>query len=161
MQLLRSSGIVRPAADASVVIRSLDPGSAQDIAVIDAFKAALSDEDRDEADLDRADLDEHILAVMDDKGIAAFASQRPFIYAAQFADIAIATRPDARGRGLGRIVVAALCDEIESTNKVPLYRCDTQNHGSVRLSASLGFVPVVRLLALGYHSTPPDDEGSG
>jgi hypothetical protein len=44
---------------------------------------------------------------------------------------------------------------------VPLYRCDTRNQGSVRLSASLGFVPVIAVLALEYHSTPRDDEGSG
>jgi GNAT superfamily N-acetyltransferase len=161
MQLLRSSGIMRPQADASIVIRPLDRHNAQHIAMIDTFKAVLSDDDRDEADLDRSELDDHILAVVDEQGIAAFASQRPFVYADQFADIAIATRPDTRGRGLGRIAVTALCDEIGSTDLVPLYRCDTRNQGSVRLSASLGFVPVITVLALGYHSTTRDDEGSG
>jgi GNAT superfamily N-acetyltransferase len=147
MQLLRANGVVRPDAFDAAVTRSLDRERAEDVALIDAFKQALSDADRDEADLDGDRLDEHILTVVDDRGIAAFTSQQPFVYADQFADIAIATRPDVRGRGLGRIAVAALCDEIESRGLLPLYRCDTANLGSVKLSASLGFVPVVRILA--------------
>jgi hypothetical protein len=73
----------------------------------------LSDEDRDEADLDGDRLDEHMLAVIDERGIVAFASQQPALYADGFGDIAIATRPDARPRARP-IAVAALCDEIEA-----------------------------------------------
>ncbi|MEP7115361.1 MAG: GNAT family N-acetyltransferase [Ilumatobacteraceae bacterium] len=147
MQLLRAAGVVRPDVSTSAWTRSLDRECAEDVALIDAFKALLSDADRDEADLDEDRLDEHMLAIVDDHGIAAFASQQPFALADTFGDIAVATRPDARGSGLGKLAVAALCDEIGSRSMWPLYRCDTANLGSVRLSASLGFVPVVRILA--------------
>lgn len=147
MQLLRAAGVVRPDASTSAWTRSLDRESTEDVALVDAFRALLSDADRDEADLDEDRLDEHMLAVVDDHGIVAFASQQPFAFADRFGDIAIATRPDVRGRGLGRVAVAALCDEIGSRAMWPLYRCDTANLGSVKLSASLGFVPVVEILA--------------
>ena len=147
MQLLRATGIARPGALASVEIRSLDREQPGDVALIDAFKASLTDADRDEADLDGDRLDAHIVAVVDDLGIASFASQQPFVYADRFADIAVATRTDVRGRGLGRIAVAALCDEIESSGMLPLYRCESTNLGSVGVSGSLGFVPVLRLSA--------------
>ena len=145
MQLLRSAGLIRPTVDPSVVIRSLKRERSPDIALIAAFKTTLSDDDQ--AELDNVELDEHMVAVVDDRGIAAFASQQPFLYADRFADIATATRPDVRGRGLGRRAVAALCDEIETRKDLPLYRCDTENHGSVRLSASIGFVPVIKVFA--------------
>jgi GNAT superfamily N-acetyltransferase len=156
MQLLRSSGVVRADVPIDVVTRSLDRESAEDVALIDAFKSTLSEDDRDEADLDGDRVDEHVLAVVDEQGIAVFASQQAFWYAERFADIAIATRPDARGRGLGRYAVAALCDEIESRDLFPLYRCDVANLGSMKLSASLGFVPVVRVLAC---KRPESDAG--
>ena len=146
MQLLRASGVV-PATASSVVLRALDRERVDDVALVNTFKATLSDEDRDEADLDGDLLDEHMLAVVDERGIVAFASQQPALYADGFGDIAIATRPDARGRGIGRIAVAALCDEIEARGLFPLYRCDEANPASLTLSASLGFVPVVRVLA--------------
>lgn len=146
MQLLRASGVA-PATAKDFVLRALDQERVEDVALVDAFKGTLSDEDRDEADLDEDRLDEHMLALIDERGIVAFASQQPFFYADGFGDIAIATRPDARGRGLGRIAVAALCDEIEARLLFPLYRCDEANPGSVKLSASLGFLPVVRVLA--------------
>ncbi len=147
MQLLGAKGVIRPAAPIDVELRSLDRDRTDDVTLIDAFKGALSEDDRDEADLDNERLDEHIKAVIDQCGIAAFASQQPFIYAEAFGDIAVATRPDVRGRGLGRIAVAALCEEIEARGMFALYRCETTNPGSVKLSASLGFVRVVELFA--------------
>jgi GNAT superfamily N-acetyltransferase len=147
MQLVRESGVAQSPIHDSIVMRALDRQHVDDVALIDAFKATLSDDDRDEADLDGDRLDEHMLAAVDERGIAAFASQQPFFYADGFGDIAIATRPDVRGLGLGRIAVASLCDEIEARGLFPLYRCDEANPGSVKLSASLGFVPVVRVLA--------------
>jgi GNAT superfamily N-acetyltransferase len=148
MQLVRESGVAQSPIPASFVMRSLDGQRAEDVALIDAFKVTLSDDDRDEADLDGDRLDEHMLALVDERGIAAFASQQAFFYADGFGDIAIATRPDVRGLGFGRVAVAALCDEIEARGLFPLYRCDEENPGSVKLSAALGFVPVVRVLAV-------------
>ena len=147
MQLLRAAGIARPDALASVEIRSLDREHLEDVALIDAFKRTLSEAGRDGADLDGDRLDEHMLAVVDDQGIAASASQQPFVYADRFADIAVATRPDVRGRGMRRIAVAALCDEIEPRGMLPLYRCESTNLASVGVSASLGFAPVLRIFA--------------
>ena len=147
MQLLRAPGMARPDPLVSVEIRSLDRERLDDVELIDAFKGTLTNADRDEADLDGDRLDSHMLAVVDDLGIAAFASQQPFVYADRFADIAIATRPDVRRSRPGPDRVAALCDEIELRGMLPLYRCDSSNLGSVGVSASLGFVPVVRIFA--------------
>ncbi len=78
-------------------------------------------------------------------GVAAYSSQAPFGPARQFADVSVATRPDVRGRGLGHLVVAQLCDEIVARGLHPLYRRAVINTGSVRLCAALGFVPVIEV----------------
>ena len=90
MQLLREGGVVRSTDADSVVIRTLDRDRGEDVALIEAFKGTLSEDDRDEADLDKDTLDEHMLAVVDESGIVALASQQPFNYAAGFGDISIA-----------------------------------------------------------------------
>lgn len=84
------------------VIRSLDANTLTDRSMLDTFAACLSEDDREEADLDGGEFDDHILAVVDERGIAALASQQPFDHALGFGDIADATRDDAVGRGLGR-----------------------------------------------------------
>ena len=92
MQVLGPTGLRRPTVDGHRM-RSLDVTSAADQALLTTFKSTLTAEERDEADLDDSP-DEHIVVVLDDAGVAAYASQSPFAPAAQFADIAVATRPD-------------------------------------------------------------------
>lgn len=143
---LRASGARKLASPgAGLAIRTIDRDDERDRELVSAFSATLSEGDRDEAELEEGDLDEHMLAIVDAKGIAAYASQQPFDYADGFGDIAVATRPDVRGRGLGRTVVASLCAEIVDGGLFPLYRRAADNLASVHLSASLGFVSVVEL----------------
>ncbi len=113
MQLLRESGVAQSAIPVGVVMRALDRQQAEDVALIDAFKATLSDDDLDEADLDGDRLDEHILAALDERGIAAFASQQPFFYADGFGDIAIAN--------------AARCRAVSDSGGWPSPRCATRS----------------------------------
>jgi GNAT superfamily N-acetyltransferase len=145
MLLPRADGLERPPRR-DERIRAMDLTDPDDVALIDAFRAGLSAEDRDEADLDE-ELDDHFLAIVDARGIAAFASQHPFDIAPRFGDIAVATRDDVRGRGLGRLVVAELAEQILARGLVPLYRHDLVNAGSARLCDSLGFVPLVHVSA--------------
>ena len=48
-----------------------------------------------------------------------------------------------RGRGLGRLVVAALTSEIMERDGVPLYLCAATNIRSQRTALSSGFLPVM------------------
>ena len=149
MHLLPAEGLRRdrmPDVDRSLW-RSLSTDDPADLALVEAFVETLPDDDREEADLDAGEYDEHIVAVVDGRGIAAYASQKPFDHAEGFGDIAVATRPDRRGHGLGAAVVARLCDEMAVAGIVPLYRRDPGNGGSVGLCAALGFVPVVQISA--------------
>lgn len=146
MHLLPASGVRRRDRVPSAVadrFRSVDAADPVDRALIEAFVQTLPEDDREEADLDGDEFDDHITVIVDDHGIAAYASQKPFDHAVRFGDIAVATRPDRRGQGLGTAVVARLCDEIAAVGLVPLYRRDPRNDGSVGLCAALGFVPVV------------------
>jgi GNAT superfamily N-acetyltransferase len=143
MQVLGPTGVRPPTANEHSM-RSLDVTDESDQALLTAFKATMSAAERDEADLDDSP-DEHIVVVIDGAGIAAYASQAPFGPADQFADITVATRPDVRGRGLGHLVVARLCDEIVARNMHPLYRRDANNTGSVHLCAALGFIPAIEV----------------
>lgn len=132
----------------AMAVRSFDVRDPADRAAVESFAARLSPDDREDADLDGDEFDDHIVAVVEGDGgggIVALASQRPFEYADGFGDIAVATLADARGRGLGRLAVAVLCGEIEALGLVPLYRRGQANTGSVRLCASLGFVAVVEV----------------
>jgi GNAT superfamily N-acetyltransferase len=143
MQVLGADGLRAPASSDHPV-RSLDVDDADDFALLSKFRATLTAEELDEADLD-GEPDQHAVVVIDVAGIAAYASQAPFAPAEQFADIAVATRPDVRGRGLGHLAVAWLCNEIAERGMHPLYRRDVTNVGSVRLCTALGFVPAIEV----------------
>lgn len=57
----------------------------------------------------------------------------------RFAEIAVATREDYRGRGFGRAAVAALTREILAAGVTPLYVVSEANTASRRLAESLGY----------------------
>ena len=56
-----------------------------------------------------------------------------------FAEISVSTAPEARGRGWGRSVVAALTNEILRMGLQPLYVTAENNEGSIRVAEAVGF----------------------
>ncbi len=57
-----------------------------------------------------------------------------------FAEISVSTVREARGRGWGRCVVAALANELLRTGILPIYVTARDNHTSIRLAEAVGFV---------------------
>ena len=128
--------------------RSLQSDASEDRAFIADLIANSSEEDLDESEVAIDELDEIIEVVTAPEGeIAAYASASQFDMAEGFGDIAVLTNKDHRRRGLGVASVAALCSRLHEAGRDPVYRCDEINHGSVRLSAALGFSPATRLAA--------------
>jgi ribosomal protein S18 acetylase RimI-like enzyme len=58
----------------------------------------------------------------------------------QFADIAVYTDPQQRGRGWGRTVVTALAHHLLQTGHTPLYHVEPSNEASIQLARRVGFV---------------------
>jgi RimJ/RimL family protein N-acetyltransferase len=56
-----------------------------------------------------------------------------------FAEVSVSTAPEARGRGWGRSVVAALTNEILRMGLQPLYVTAENNEGSIRVAEAVGF----------------------
>ncbi|MFI9202940.1 GNAT family N-acetyltransferase [Streptomyces sp. NPDC053048] len=57
----------------------------------------------------------------------------------RYEDIAVATLPAARGRGLASACVRALCADITARGRIPSWTCSRDNHPSRRLAAKSGF----------------------
>ncbi|MFI9201215.1 GNAT family N-acetyltransferase [Streptomyces sp. NPDC053048] len=57
----------------------------------------------------------------------------------RYEDIAVATLPDERGRGLASACVRALCADIASRGCIPSWSCSRDNHPSRHLAAKCGF----------------------
>ncbi|MFA5006291.1 MAG: GNAT family N-acetyltransferase [Candidatus Izemoplasmatales bacterium] len=55
------------------------------------------------------------------------------------ADIGVITGPNYRNDGVGRSVVAEICNRSLALGRTPIYRCDDDNIASVKLALSLGF----------------------
>jgi len=56
-----------------------------------------------------------------------------------FLDIGVITDPACRGRRLAPAILAAIFLESERKGLIAQYRCDVQNHGSMRVAEHLGF----------------------
>ena len=56
-----------------------------------------------------------------------------------FAEVSVSTAPEARGRGWGRSVVAALANELIRTGVQPLYVTAENNEESIRVAEAVGF----------------------
>ncbi len=118
------------------------------VELLGRFIEECDEEELDDAELYLDELDDVVhLALGPDGAIAAYASGHPFEMAQAFSDIGVITHADHRSRGLGAAVVSSLCAQLLADGIEPLYRCDEDNAGSVRLSASLGFAPTTQLVA--------------
>lgn len=131
-----------------VAMRSDDPKA---LKIVERLVEVSTDDDLEEAEIDLADLDEVMhLAIGVDGEAAAYASACEFDLTAGYGDIGVLTRHDQRGKGLGVAVVSALSTRLFGEGIEPLYRCDEENAGSMRLSASMGFVPATRLIGFRF-----------
>ena len=128
-------------------IRPLDRVDRRDVELIATLRAAVSDADADEAELDVEDLDPHIVAAIevtsDGRGepverILALAGAR-LATTIPFDDIAVITHPGARRRGLGASCVHALVEQRRPSGTPAMYRCEADNTGSDRIAQRLGF----------------------
>lgn len=134
-------------AESTALVHLFDWSTKADIELMQAFVDASSVDDLDEAEIAMDDLDAHALALLGaDGSIQTFASSRPYEDELSFGDIGIISTPSVRSRGWGRSAVSALIrDVLVPAGVEPLYRCDTDNVGSDRLSEALGFETVVAL----------------
>lgn len=57
----------------------------------------------------------------------------------EYVDIGVETSEKYRGNGYGKVVAAAMVDEIIRQGKTPTWACDTQNVGSMKIACSVGF----------------------
>ena len=57
-----------------------------------------------------------------------------------FAEVSVSTVPEARGRGWGRSVVAALANKLIQMGMHPIYVTAEDNPGSIRVAQAVGFV---------------------
>jgi GNAT superfamily N-acetyltransferase len=57
----------------------------------------------------------------------------------RYAEVFVSVIDGARGRGLGKSVVSAVCSAVLQMNRTPLYIVDPDNFASVRLAQRLGF----------------------
>ena len=60
------------------------------------------------------------------------------------ADLAVATLPAFRGRGLATAAAALVAAKIQAAGQVPVWSAGETNHPSLRIARTLGFVPVAR-----------------
>jgi hypothetical protein len=57
-----------------------------------------------------------------------------------FAEIYVQVEPEARHRGWGRSVAAAVTDRVLASGRLPIYLVEKENEASVQLAESLGYV---------------------
>jgi GNAT superfamily N-acetyltransferase len=139
-----------PAVDSSRLV-VLDRGDADHRGLIAAFVDRCSDDDLDEAELSMELLDEAIVGVLDDAGaLASYAGSRPWVFDAGFDEVAVITRPDQRGRGLGAAAVAELSRRRQAVGRSMFYNCDVDNIGSSRLAESVGFELVYTVTGVSF-----------
>lgn len=145
MKVARPSGLMSVSTEQPA--RRLRWSDHEDVVLMQAFVDASDPDDLDEAEVAMDELDDLAVAVLGpDGGIGAFASARPFEQDHWFGDIGIVSAPNVRRRGLGAAAVSLLVSDVLLPAGVePLYRCDPENTGSDRLSASLGFEPALSL----------------
>ena len=129
----------------------LDRDDASHRMLISAFIDHCSDDDLDEAELDMDQLDEAIVGVLDESGaLASYASARPWVFDAQCDDVAVITRPDHRGQGLGTAAVAAFSQRRQRIGRTMFYSCDVENVGSSRLAEAVGFELVYTVAGVSF-----------
>ncbi len=121
------------------------------MALIAAFVEHCPGDDLDEAELGMDRLDEAIVGVLDGSGdLAAYAGARPWVFDASFDDIAVITRPDHRGCGLGTAAVSALSQRRQRSGRTMFYGCDVRNPASSRVAEAAGFELVHTVTAVSF-----------
>ncbi|MGK5638655.1 GNAT family N-acetyltransferase [Streptomyces sp. URMC 126] len=60
----------------------------------------------------------------------------------RYEDIAVATLPAERGRGLAAACIRALCADVTARGRIPSWTCSRDNHPSRHLAAKSGFRPI-------------------
>lgn len=88
------------------------------------------------------EVDGAIFVTTDDQGVTAWAGAKcvsPWTH-----DMQIATRPDCRGRGLGRLVTSAATRHMLQTGITPYYAYLSGNLASAAVARGLGFSPYGR-----------------
>lgn len=134
--------------------RRLDPNNPDDLQLIAEFIERSDADDLDEAEIAIDNLDDIIRVVLDDVGdIVTYSAACPFEPTPQYGDIGIMTSTEHRGKALGSIAVAALCPILRAEGLEPLYRCDEDNVGSIKVSAGLGFEIATQLAAYRFPIT--------
>jgi len=133
---------------AGFAFRRLDRHDGDHLQLISDFIDRSDEADLDEAEIELTNLDDIIQVVVDSTGdIVSYSAACPFDMAAEYADIGIMTSPEHRGKALGSIAVAALCPILRANNLEPLYRCDEDNVGSIKVAEGLGFEIATQLVA--------------
>ncbi|MGB1250332.1 MAG: GNAT family N-acetyltransferase [Candidatus Promineifilaceae bacterium] len=66
---------------------------------------------------------------------------------AAYAEINVTTSSQQRRRGLGRSVVAGLCEQLLQKGIRPIYVVSAENHASIKLAESVGFIDTGARLA--------------
>jgi L-amino acid N-acyltransferase YncA len=96
---------------------------------------------------------EPVLVAADASGVLGFAAWGPFRTLPGYVgtiEHSIHVRPDARGRGVGTVVLAALEDRARSVGvHVMVAALDSGNDGSLRFHQRAGFIEVGRLSEVG------------
>lgn len=122
-------------------VKRLDRDVAEDVALLAALAAEVSDDDLDEADLELDNLDPFYVGLLDGDRLAAYACGRPSDIDERFDDIGVLVHPEYRRVGLGARAVAEFVRQRQAADpqRLMLYRCTTENAGSNRIAESLGF----------------------
>ncbi len=110
--------------------------TAEDAELFAGFTDRCSADDLDEA---YVELDHWLVhGAFDGTELVAAASAYPW-FGSTLADIGVITRPDRRGLGHGRRVVASIAADLLARDHEPLYRCQPSNVSSAALARSGGF----------------------
>lgn len=126
-------------------LERLDWANDAHTAAMQALVDVSAEDDLDEAEVEMDDLDDLAFAVVDGDlaeggSIVAYGSSLPWDRGDGFGDIGVLTHHEARGRGLGALVVRAVMNQLHADGSESLYRHDPDNAGSKALSDRLGFV---------------------
>jgi GNAT superfamily N-acetyltransferase len=62
----------------------------------------------------------------------------------RIADLGVIVRPDQRGKGLAKKLVARACWEAMRAGLIPRYRTNVDNHATIAVARALGFEPFYR-----------------
>ena len=147
IQILRAGLPQGPELPDGLRFRRLATTNADDMKLVEDLVERSDQDDLNEAEIQLGNLDEIIDVILDTSGeIVTYSSACPFDMAVGYGDIGILTRPECQGQGLGSLAVAALCERLRNEGLEPLYRCDEENVGSIKVSAGLGFQVATKLI---------------